>query len=77
VQRGIVPGSPVTSSGEEGLVRNLEGVLLVDNSLAEEVRVEVRSLFLDAIRAGMARVGEVLSYVADAAMSACTAPNVE
>ncbi|MGI6631952.1 MAG: stage II sporulation protein R [Bacillota bacterium] len=77
VQRGIVPGSPVTSSGEEGLVRNLEGVLLVDNSLAEEVRVEVRSLFLDAIRAGMARVGEVLSYVADAATSACTAPNVE
>jgi stage II sporulation protein R len=76
VQGGVVPGvssslpsgGPWTEGdaqghGEEG--RN--GVIVIDEGLTEEVKVEVRSLLLDALRAGIIRIGKALSILAQIA----------
>ena len=58
VQRGTMPGHP-------GVIPVSEGdIIFVDESLTEEVRVEIRSLILDAIRNGIARIGKALSVLA-------------
>lgn len=64
VQRGVVPGVPASMQGVLKEVQGQPGLVVIDESKAEEVRVEVRSLILDAIKASITRIGQALSYLA-------------
>ena len=65
VQRGVVPGTwPDVSVPDESQTEtdgSVKGVIFIDESLTDEVKVEVRSLLLDAIKAGVIRIGKALS----------------
>jgi stage II sporulation protein R len=71
VQRGVIPGVPATHEG------GVEGVTVIYEDLTEEVKVEVRSLLLDAIRAGISRIGEALSILAQTGLTPPGVSNVE
>lgn len=73
VQRGIIPGAKAASLGRAAV----RGAMLVDESATGAVPVEIRLLILDAIRAGLIRIGDVLSYLAEAGESGRPALNLK
>lgn len=83
VQRGVVPGVPVSGrwTDPEGAgpiqTGNGEGVIFIDESMTEDVKIEVRSLLLDAIRTGIVRIGKALSVLAQAAPGKAVVGNTE
>lgn len=81
VQRGVVPGVPAALSqlGAQIEVSREAApeVLVIDESRAKEIPVEVRSLLLDTIRAGIVRISKALSFLAQSDEGRLLVPNMK
>ncbi|HHY45039.1 MAG TPA: stage II sporulation protein R [Firmicutes bacterium] len=80
VQRGVVPGTwtdvSVPADGSE-MGGPVKGVVFIDEELTEDVKVEIRSLILDAVRYGIIRIGKALSVLAGAGPAQAGVSNMD